>query len=147
MLTDTLDVGTPTSETAHAYGITQQRWTGSRTYQYEGSADTVDVTDDGRAHRGVSQFDLAVIPANAGVVLRRRFDQTIANQLADVYVDGQLIGSWYVAGSNGFDQWRESDFMVPASATTGKSKIRVRVQFVGSALDWNEFTYWAYALT
>jgi hypothetical protein len=144
---DLLDVGTTTSESAHAYRITTPRWTGSRTYQYEGTADTVDVTDNGRAHRGSSQFDLAIDPTNDGVLLRRRFDQTIANQRADLYVDGRLIGPWYVAGNNPFLQWRDTDILIPVSATAGKSKIRVKLQFVSSALDWNEFTYWAYSLT
>jgi len=54
---------------------------------------------------------------------------------------------WYVAGNNPFDQWRDADFLIPPSATMGKTTITVTVRFVSSSLDWNEFTYWAYALT
>jgi hypothetical protein len=147
VLTDALDVAAPGSETGHGYRVTTPTWTGTRTYQYEGAADTVDVTDNGRAHRGSSQFDLTITPLNTGVLLRRRFDQTIANQRADVFVDGRLIGPWYVPGANSFDQWRDTDFLIPPAATTGKNSIRIRVQFVSSTLDWNEFTYWAYTLT
>lgn len=145
-LTDTLDVGNSSSEAAHAYRITTQRWSGSRTYQYEGTADTTNITDNGRAHTGSSQFNIAINPNNDGVVLRRRFDQTIANQQANVYVDNVLVGAWYVAGGNGFHQWRDSDFAIPASFTSGKSKVQVRVQFVSSTNDWNEFRYWAYTI-
>nr|WP_275403954.1 DUF2961 domain-containing protein [Pseudonocardia acidicola] len=146
VLTDTLDVGNPAGEAAHAYRISAQTWAGTRTYQYEGNADTVDVVDSGRAHRGESRFDMAIDPGNAGVVLRRRLDQTIANQRADVDVDGELIGPWYVAGGNAFSQWRDADFLIPPSATAGKKTMAVRIRFVASALDWNEFTYWAYSL-
>jgi hypothetical protein len=146
-LTDTLDVATAGSEGSHSYRITTPTWSGTRTYQYEGAADTVDVTDNGRAHRGTSQFTLAISPLNSGVLLRRRFDQTVANQRADVAVDGQPVGAWYVAGNNPFDQWRDTDFLIPPTATAGKSTITVTLRFVSSSLDWNEFTYWAYTLT
>jgi D-arabinan exo alpha-(1,3)/(1,5)-arabinofuranosidase (non-reducing end) len=146
-LTDTLDVATAGSEGGHGYRITTPTWSGIRTYQYEGAADTVDVTDNGRAHRGTSQFTLAISPLNSGVLLRRRFDQTIANQRADVIVDGQPVGAWYVAGNNPFDQWRDTDFLIPPTVTAGKTTITVTLRFVSSSLDWNEFTYWAYTLT
>jgi hypothetical protein len=145
-LTDILDVGDAGSETAHGYHVTGQTWTGTRTYQYEGAADTVDVTDDGRAHRGSSDFTLAISPLNTGVLLRRRFDQTVANQRADLTVDGQPVAPWYVAGGNPFDQWRDADILIPPAATAGKTSITVGVRFASSDLDWNEFTYWAYTL-
>ncbi|MFC5994472.1 glycoside hydrolase family 172 protein [Pseudonocardia hispaniensis] len=146
-MTDTLDIGDPASESAHAYRITEQRWAGARRYQYEGVADTVDVLDTGRAHRGTSRFVLRIAPDNDGVLLRRRFDQTIADQRADVLVDDRPVGSWYVAGGNPFRQWRDADFLIPPSVTAGRTMIEVTIRFVASALDWNEFTYWAYSLT
>ena len=60
------------------------------------------ITDEGRAHKGYSQFRMAIQSNNQGVILRRRFDQMIANQMATVYVDGLLVGTWYRAGSNTF---------------------------------------------
>ncbi|GEL16679.1 glycoside hydrolase family 172 protein [Pseudonocardia asaccharolytica] len=146
VLTDILDVGDRASEAAHGYRISGQRWAGSRRYQYEGVADTVDVPDTGRAHRGTSRFVLRIDPDNDGVLLRRRFDQTIANQRADVLVDAKVIGPWYVAGGNPFRQWRDAEFLIPPSATAGRKTIEVTIRFVASALDWNEFTYWAYCL-
>jgi hypothetical protein len=143
-LTDTLDVGKGASESAHAYSISVPTWSGSRTYQYEGTADTVDLTDDGRAHKGSSQFVLAVNPASNGVILRRRLDYGIANQQATVFVDGKLVGPWYLAGSNRFRRWRDSEFLIPPTFTTGRNSITVKIQFVSSAADWNEFLYRAY---
>jgi hypothetical protein len=144
VLTDTLNVGNASSELSHAYTITMPTWSGSRTYTYEGEFDNVSITDDGRAHKGYSQFTMAIQPTNQGMVLRRRLDQSIVNQQANVYVDGAFVGPWYRAGGNASHQWRDDDFMIPASFTSGKSTVQIRVQFVSSTNDWNEFTYWAY---
>jgi len=81
------------------------------------------------------------------VVLRRTLDQGVANQAADVFVGGTLIGRWYTAGSNATHRWREDDFWLPKSATSGKSSIDVTVQFVSSDVDWNEFSYEAYSIS
>ena len=63
-LTDQLDVGNAASETAHAYEINGQTWSGSHTYSYDGNADKVNITDNGRAHKGTSQFKMTLAPAN-----------------------------------------------------------------------------------
>ncbi len=144
-LTDTLDVGNATSEAAHHYTINNQTWSGTRTFYFEGINNTVAVTDDGRAHDGSSQFTMAINPNNRGVILRRRLDQGIFNQQAQVLVDGKAVGTWYMAGGNTSLNWREQDFLIPASFTSGKSSITITIQFVSSALDWNEFHYWVYS--
>ncbi len=103
------------------------------------------VTDDGRAHKGYSQFQMAVDPANNGVVLVRRLDYGVGNQKAHVFVDGTNVGQWFDAGSDGSYHWRDSSFNIPATYTTNKSSIHVQVVFVSSDNDWNEFRYWAYS--
>lgn len=97
------------------------------------------VTDAGRANKGYSQFVAALNPSNTGVTLKRRFDYGVANQRAGVYMDGAYVGDWYDAGSDTSFNWRDSTFFIPASFTAGKSSITVKVQFVSSANDWNEF--------
>jgi hypothetical protein len=72
-------------------------------------------------------------------------DYGIGNQNADVYVDGARVGTWYRAGSNSA-RWRDDDFIIPASLTKGKNQITIRVAFISSDSDWNEFTYWLYSL-
>jgi hypothetical protein len=52
------------------------------------------VTDNGRAFTGSSTFRAAIQASNSGVVLTRRLDYGIADQTADVYVDGVLAGRW-----------------------------------------------------
>ncbi len=144
-LTDTLDVGNNSSELAHHYSITTQTWQGTRSFTFEGTNNTVKVTDDGRAHKGTSQFTMAINPNNNGVILRRQFDQEIFSQQSQILVDGAPVGIWYKAGGNSTFPWREEDFLLPASFTSGKSSITITVQFVSSAEDWNEFHYWVYS--
>lgn len=148
VLTDQLFVGDTNSETAHSYTISNQTWSGTRTYTYEwqGNFSSLSVTNTGRAHQGYSQFTMSLSPTNAGAILRRQFDQGVASQQANVYVDGALVGSWYRAGGNPYHRWRDDDFMIPASYTSGKSSITVKIQFVSSTVDWNEFTYSLYSL-
>ena len=143
VLTDKLSVGNTASETAHAYSISNQTWTGTQTFTYEwqGNFSSLTATNTGRAHKGFSQFTMALQPSNVGAILRRQFDQGIASQTANVYVDGALVGQWYRAGGNPYHRWRDDDFMIPASYTSGKSSIQIKIEFVSSALDWNEFTY------
>lgn len=108
------------------------------------------VTDDGRAFGagGYSQFTVAVNASNTAVTLTRRLDFGVADQKANVYVDGVLAGEWFdpngTSGSiyDAYVHWKDSTFAIPPALTAGKSSITVRVVFVSSAVDWNEFTYW-----
>jgi hypothetical protein len=145
VVTDVLDIGNAASEQSHAYVINNATWSGARSFSYEG-VHTEAIGDTGRAHTGFSEFVMAINPANKGVVLRRRFDYSVGNQNADVYVDGARAGAWYCAGRNSA-RWRDDDFMIPAALTKGKNQITIRVVFVSSESDWNEFTYTAYSLS
>jgi hypothetical protein len=141
VLTDSLKVGDPASETAHHYCVTNQTWSGSRTYSFDGELDRVHSTAPGRAHKGTSQFTMTISPANAGAILRRQFDQGIGNQKAAVYVNGTFAGDWYRAGANADHRWREDDFIIPARYTIGKSFLTIAVKYISSDKDWNEFAY------
>jgi len=105
----------------------------------------VQYTDNGRAHRGTSAFTVKVDPANQGVVLQRRLDHGVADQTANVFVDGAMAGTWTDRGSDTTNRWRDDFFPVPAALTAGKSSIHVTIQFVSSAMDWDEFYYWVYS--
>jgi hypothetical protein len=111
-----------------------------KTTQTQGT--TTSVTDNGRAYTGNASFKAAIESSNSGVILTRRFDYGIPDQVADVYVDGALVGRWSNPGSDATNRWRDSDFTIPANFTQGKTQITVRVQFVSSWADWNEFYYW-----
>jgi hypothetical protein len=102
------------------------------------------VADDGRAFGkgGSSTFSVAVDPENNGVRLTRRRDAGIANQSADVSVDGTVVARWQPLPADAPNRIEQS-VDLPAGATKGKSKITVKNSFVSSDLDFNEFTYWA----
>jgi hypothetical protein len=146
VLTDTFAVGNTGSQRAHHFVITGENWHGAHTYQYEGTADTVNVTDRGAGFRGYSQFTMAIAAGNQGVDLRRRYDQGIASQEADVYVNGHLVGPWYVAGANTYHRWADTDFIIPAAYTRNKRSITIKIVYVAGRPYLTEYRYWAYSL-
>jgi hypothetical protein len=46
------------------------------------------------ADKGYSQFTMTLDPSNSGAKLIRRLDFGIADQTANVHVDGALAGQW-----------------------------------------------------
>ncbi|WP_394828585.1 DUF2961 domain-containing protein [Pendulispora albinea] len=142
---DTLAIGDDASESGHGYAITQQSWQGSRAFTFEGE-DTTPLFASGRAHKGTSAFTLAIDPNNRGVVLRRLLAQHIGRQLAHVSVDGARVTDWYTPGGNPTHEWLEDEIYLPAEVTANRSSIRVTIEFVSSAVDYNEFEYRAYSV-
>ncbi|WP_394828584.1 DUF2961 domain-containing protein [Pendulispora albinea] len=145
-LSDTLSIGDAGSESTHGYTVSQPTWQGSRTFTFEGENDTVAVAASGRAHKGTSEFTLAIDPNNRGVVLRRLLDQGIGRQRARVSIDGQIVTDWYTPGANPSHPWLEDEIYLPPSATVNRSSLRVRIDFLSSAVDYNEFEYRAYSV-
>ncbi len=162
--TDEVDVGNAFSETNHNYSIDNLTWSGSRAYTYWSGSQVIptpnptsfpsstptptpnvgdsSITDEGKAFKGSSSFTVKIDPANNGVTLTRRTDMWIGNQKADVYVDGVLAGSWLTSGIDQIYRWRDADFSIPAAFTQGKNQVNLKIQFVSSDIDWNEFYYW-----
>jgi hypothetical protein len=124
------------------------------------------VTDSGLDHGSGSaiRFNVAVNPDNDGVVLRRRLDQGIFEQQAEVYVDGVPAGLWMspantsASGSPAkYDtskRWADSDFPIAAELTEGKSQLSIELvvqkpPFVPTGLPsgWTDFRYIAFSLT
>ena len=147
--TDHLDIGNPESEKTHDYRIEGQRYKRTLTSYYEGDDDDMAVTDTGRAFDKYSEFTVAIDKKNQGVRLRRRSDQKQGRQRAKVYVDNKLVQerSWYVADRNPYKRWLEDEFEIPVSYTSGKGKIRIKLEYVpsGGANAWTEYFYWTYS--
>ncbi len=144
---DEFDVANAASEAAHGYAIIGGTWSGSTSSTYEGDFENITVTDDGRrvGIGGRSQFIVATGgPDNAGLLLRRRLDYSVARQQARVYVDGVLAGTWYDAGSNA--RFADSEFMVPAALTQGKSQVALRIENASAESAWTEYRYWVLAM-
>lgn len=164
-ITDEVDVGNNASELSHNYLTEGLTWSGIRTFTYPPpsqitptpptitppSATPTPVpehgtTDDGKAFKGSSNFTVKLAPQNLGVSLTRRLDYWIGDQTGDVYVDGALVGRWQTPGKDQANRWRDETFSIPASFTQGKDKINVKIQFISSEVDWNEFYYWVKSL-
>ncbi|MBV9875737.1 MAG: DUF2961 domain-containing protein [Verrucomicrobia bacterium] len=101
------------------------------------------VVDDGRAFGGggSSQFTVAINPANQGVTITRRYDPSIGNQVANIYVDGTLAGQWSAGAAVPAGSWADETVTLPSKLTAGKSQITITNEFVSSNLDFNEFRY------
>jgi hypothetical protein len=141
--TDEFALGDAVAESAHAYRCDEPSRSGTLTATFEGEFDDAPSEATGLAHPGSSFFVMAVDPSNEGVVLRRLLNQAIGNQHAQVFVDGALAGEWLSAGSNQTHAWREDDFLIPASASTAKSRLSIEIRVVPSDSSWTEFEYQA----
>ena len=145
ILTDKLDVGDPASESSHGYSINNQTEAATNTFTYEGDYNDAYLTDNGRAFTGYSQFTAKINSGNNGVMLRKRYNQNTLLQNAKVYVDGSLAGTWYAVGGNTNSGWKDAEFMIPSSFTSGKSSIQIKIQN-DSSYAWNEYWYDVYTL-
>lgn len=151
LLSDDMLPAAPASALAHHYEAT-----GEQTYQlnaaYEYTVHSPLSSATGSALTGTASFTMQLGPRNVGAYLRRTFDDCVANQRANIYLDGSFAGTWYNAGAStgaGVDVhqrcWRDEDFPLPASLTAGKSSVNVRIEFVPTTdphdSDWTAFRY------
>ncbi len=155
LLSDDLVVSDPISRILHGYQSPAATYY-TLTAAYEYPVHNPLSTASGISTTGVTTFTLTLDPANVGAFLRRQFDYGAPNQRARIFVDGQPAGTWYTGGYfNGNDidgrvrRWREEEFPLPASLTSGKSSIVVRVEFVPTTdppnTYWTEFRYQLYS--
>ena len=148
-LTDFLDVGGSASEAAHGYRATESKRTGPITARPEGQYLLHQRTETGRIHEGGEiRFSLAVDPANRGVRIRRRLDQTHGRQTADVFVNGELAGTWYHADRNPHLRWYDSDLDLHPRFTAGKERLDIllKVRRDGGRGRFTDFRYEVFCL-
>jgi hypothetical protein len=126
--TDFIDVGLPESEKAHGYRASTGGAPVALEAYPEGGSSEVASTDEGRYHSGGTvRFRAAVDPANAGVRLRRLYDQKGPRQSVRVTVDGRYAGTWLDAKGNEFLRWAESDFDIAPRFSRGKSSLEIEL--------------------
>jgi len=126
--TDFIDIGSEASEKAHGYQASQSGSVVSVEAYPEGENFETSSKDDGRYHgKGEITFRVLVDPGNQGVRLRRRIDQSIPQQRAKVYIDGQYAGCWYYGYQNEFLRWFDLDFEIHPDFTRGKNSLDVKL--------------------
>jgi len=91
-------------------------------------------------HREPYEITVAVDPGHRAVMLRRLFDQSVADQHARIEVDGETAGVWFNAGRNRWKIWCEDDLVLDPRRTRGKSRIRIRVVPLGACFTACEYT-------
>jgi hypothetical protein len=98
------------------------------------------------SHKLPAEFTLKIEPENRGVWLRRFFDQKEGRQTADVFVDGERVGTWDTAEANDEKRFAERDYFLPESFTSGKKELRIRIEPEGEAA-WSAGEYRALTIT
>jgi hypothetical protein len=141
-----LDVGDATSEQSAQY-LSENAVLVTNTWNYEGVDDDVPVEDVGRFVGNGCSFSVPIFSTNRGVLLRRRTDQGLNPQTAEVFVGGESVGIWALVDTN-FNavsqRWADSEFEIPWAYTAGKSNLNIRIETEGSA--WNEYRYEVYSV-
>lgn len=124
---DALDVCDDAARAAHHLTAAGETRLPALASAFEGRAYHVPVTLCHHAHTGAAAFELAVAPGNAGVLLRRTYDQARGRQRAVVRVNGTVVGTWYVAEANATLRWAERDFFISRAFTAGRSTLAIEI--------------------
>jgi hypothetical protein len=124
---DALDVCDAAARAAHSLTVAGETQLPPLASAFEGRAYREPVTMCHHEHTGAATFTLSVSPDNAGVLLRRAYDQARGRQRAVVSVDGTVAGTWYVAESNVTLRWAERDFFIPPALTRGRASLAITI--------------------
>ena len=141
-------MGNPVSEEAHQYRAPKSDAPVALKAFPEGEYFETLMEGKGRYHSGGEiTFAVSVNPENKGVRLRRRIDQKSPCQKADVYVDGEYAGCWYLGCVNEHLRWFDSDFDIHPFYTKGKKSLQIKLDIkAGEGLGaFTDFAYWAYS--
>jgi hypothetical protein len=143
IVADSLDVSDARDISAHRYSTSPDAQLRSLTSRFEARYGASDETHRGRDVTGRSRFTMMAPPTHRSLRIRRLYDQATP-QDAEVYVNGQPAGRWYSAATDRERRWADSDFILPAGLTRGRSTIEIEIRAVGGA--WTEFRYELWAI-
>lgn len=144
--TDVLDVGDVASEAAHAYRSHRPGRVGMLRSRFDGALAGEVVRDRLRGTTASVSFTLSVDPDNAGVRLRRRFDQRGGYQAALVAVDGTPAGVWLHPRGNAHHRWADDALLLPATLTAGRSRLDITLEPLDPSRPWSAARYEAWSL-
>jgi hypothetical protein len=140
--------GTPTRTAIRTDRLAPAPAPGDRQYQltsgYEFTVQSPVTTSTVVATTSSSTFTMALREQNVGAFLRRTFDSCVANQRANVYIDGISAGTWYNAGGSPAGAgrcWRDDDFPLPKSLTAGKRSVQIRLDNARPGTGWTSADY------
>ncbi len=146
--TFTLDVGNPDDERTANYSTTHSRLSAPIDSSYHNDYGR-HVVDTGRYFKNegnaeaVESFAVDVTSfGNADLLLRKRIDYAVQNQLVKVYCNGELAGQWFAFKRDRRYRWRDIEFVVPNKFFKGKPSAQLRFVTQGDG-ESTSFCYWA----
>jgi len=121
-----LDVGDPADEKAAGYAAPGSRVVGPVDTYYHTEYGR-HVVDTGRHFGSEERFAIDVSGyGKADLLLRKRIDYGVQNQLVKVYCNGQFVGRWFAFKRDRRYRWRDIEFIVPNRFFSGKPKAHLR---------------------
>jgi hypothetical protein len=101
------------------------------------------VIDTGRHFSGSESFRVDVSNYNgADMLLRKRINYAVPDQLVRVLVDGEFVGQWFAFKRDRRFRWRDIDFIIPAKYLAGKSTVTLTFEPLAGRQA-TSYYYWA----
>jgi hypothetical protein len=131
------------SEKAHKFRIEGQKdmWKSRQTFTYP---DTQSVSDSGVAYiGGEAKWQTHNLKPGKDLVIIKRFDAILGEQICDILVDGKKVGQWKVTEADRKHRWRNHYFLVPGNFITNETA-EITAKAVSAERDINMFQLWFY---
>ncbi len=137
-----LDVGDAEDEKAAQYAATESHLVGP-VDSYYFSEYGRHIIDTGRHFKGQESFSVDVSKfGNADLMLRKRINYSVRNQLVKVYCNDQFVGQWCAPLADRRYRWRDIEYIIPNSFFAGKPSATLR--FVNAGAPDSEATSYCY---
>jgi hypothetical protein len=131
------------SEKAHKFAIEGQKdmWKSRQTFSYP---DKVDVSDSGIAYiGGQAKWTCHNLKPGKDLIIIKRFDAILGEQICDIMADGKKVGQWKVTEADRRHRWRNHYFLVPGNFITSEN-VELVSKAVSAERDINMFQLWFY---
>ncbi|HEY8666942.1 MAG TPA: NPCBM/NEW2 domain-containing protein, partial [Tepidisphaeraceae bacterium] len=136
-----LDVGDPADEALAQYKSTGSRLVGpiDSYYHTEYGQHAVDT---GRHFKGSESFVVDVSNyGDASLLLRKRINYSVPNQLVRVYCNDRLVGQWFAFKRDRRYRWRDIEIVIPNSFFAGQKMANLRFESAGDG-EATSYYYW-----
>jgi hypothetical protein len=116
-------------------------WKSRQTFTYP---DKETVSDSGVAYiGGEAKWQVQNLKPGKDLIVIKRFDAILGEQICDISVDGKKVGQWKVTEADRKHRWRNHYFLVPGTFVTNDS-LEMSAKAVSAERDINMFQLWFY---
>jgi len=140
---DHLQLVNDESEKSHKFRIEGQKdmWKSRQTFTL---SDKESVSDSGVAYiGGEAKWQVGNLKPGKDLIVIKRFDAILGEQICDISVDGKKVGQWKVTEADRKHRWRNHYFLVPGTFVTNDS-LEMSARAVSAERDINMFQLWFY---